>query len=266
VKRQSDLVAFAMLAIALMVPAKSYAGAWTVQRHHWQIFSSATVSDARQSFGRDSQAHTTTKFSKLLLQNTLEFGLTDRVTLFATAGYAVARIREPVAGTSSVQNTSFEGGAKIRLFGQYGIWSLQGSYKSAGAFDLSVSADRKAGQQIDLRLLYGTSFTLLGRNAFVDVQAGQRWINHPRPNETPVDLTAGVWITPRTLLLAQSLNIVSAGDAIAPYSYYRSHKVELSVVEMFAKGWSVKLGAFASPTGQSSLVERGISVALWTRS
>jgi len=264
--QRAAFVPVVMLALALVVPANSYAGAWTLKKFHWQNFSSTTVSEARASFGSNGQGSTPTKFKKLLLQNTLEFGLTDRVTLFATPAFVIASIQEPAAKTSSAQNASFEAGARILLLGKYGALSLQGSYKSAGAFDLSVSADRQPGQQIDLRLLYGTSFTLLDRAAFVDVQVGQRWINHPRPNETPIDLTAGLWITPRTMLLAQSLNIISAGDAIAPYSYYRSHKVELSVVEKFAKGWSVKLGAFAAPTGQNALVERGISVALWTRS
>jgi hypothetical protein len=143
--------------------------------------------------------------------------------------------------------------------------SIQGSYKAAGAFDLSVSANRQAGRQIDARLLYGTNFSLFDISGFADFQVGQRWINRPRPNETPIDLTAGLWILPSTLVMAQSFNIVSAGDATAPYSYYRAHKVELSVVEKISKRWSIKVGAFASPTGQNAIVERGVGVALWTQ-
>ena len=247
------------------MPTNVHAGAWTLQRHHWQVLTVATVTQADALFDGEGRARVPTKFNKSLLQNTLEYGLTDRITAFAASAYVVARVQSPVTGTVSAQDTSFEAGARIGLFRDFGLLSLQGSYKSAGAFDLSVSSNHQPGRQVDVRLLYGTSFKLFDLNGFVDLQAGQRWISRPRPNETPVDLTAGLWLTPRTMLLAQSLNIISAGNGQPPYVYYRSHKVELSLVETLWKGWSLKLGAFASPTGQNALDERGINVALWAR-
>ena len=250
---------------AASMPTSVQAGAWTLQRHHWQVLTVATVTQADALFDGNGRARVPTKFNKELLQNTFEYGLTDRITLFATPAYVVASVQAPATETISAQNTSFEAGTRIGLFRNFGLLSLQGSYKSAGAFDLSVSSNRQPGRQIDVRLLYGRSFKLFDLNGFIDLQAGQRWISQPRPNETPVDLTAGLWLTSRTMLLAQSLNIISAGNGQAPYAYYRSHKVELSVVEKLSEGWSLKLGAFVSPTGQNALDERGISVALWTR-
>jgi hypothetical protein len=254
-----------MLGVTLMTPTDSDAGAWTLRRHHWQMFSGATVSQASMMFGFDGRATVPTKFSKSLLQNTLEYGLTDWATLFATPAFVIANVQTPAMKAVAVRNSSLEAGARILLFERYGVLSIQGSYKSAGAFDLSVSANRQPGRQIDVRLLYGTNFKLFDMDGFADFQVGQRWIAHPRPNETPVDLTAGVWVTPRTLLLVQSLNIISSGDAIAPYYYYRTHKLELSVVQKVTTRWSLQFGAFASPLGQNALVERGVNVSLWTQ-
>ncbi len=70
---------------------------------------------------------------------------------------------------------------------------------------------------------------------------------------------------PDTLVMVQSFNIVSGGDAIAPYTYYRTHKFELSVVEKLTDVWSLQSGAFISPGGQNALDERGFSFALWAK-
>lgn len=253
------------LASMLLNCANAYAGAWTLSKYHWQIFTSATASQADGLFGSDGRPGHPTKFSKLLLQNCLEFGLTDRLTLFAIPAFVVANVQTKETKPVSARNSSFEGGARFLLLDSFGVLSVQGSYKTAGAFDLSVSANRQPGRQIDARLLYGTNFSLFDMSGFADFQIGQRWINRPRPNETPVDLTAGLWVTPSTMVMARSFNVISDGDAISPYSYYRAHKIEVSVVEKLSKRWSLKVGAFASPAGQNAIVERGIGVALWTQ-
>ncbi len=259
------LISATILSLEMMSATNADAGAWTLKKHHWQIFTGAIASQASMMFGADGRPSRATKFSKSLLQNCLEYGLTDHLTLFAIPAAVMANVQAPATKPIIARDSSVEAGARYLVLDDMGMLSVQASYKAAGAFDLSVSDNHHPGRQIDLRLLYGTGFKLLGMNGFADIQVGQRWINHPRPNETPVDLTAGLWLTSRTMLMAQSLNIISAGDAIDPYSYYRSHKVELSVVEKLWSRWSVKVGAFASPAGQNALVERGVSISLWTQ-
>lgn len=249
----------------LLSVAAAQGGAWTLKRGHWQVFTATTQSSAGLSFDRRGHADLATSFNKFLVQNCIEYGATDYLTLFATPDYVLAHVRPTALAAARVSNSSFEGGARLLLEGRHGKLSLQGSYKTAGAFDLSVSANRASGRQIELRLLYGTSFRLFGRDGFVDLQAGQRWIAAPRPNETPVDLTAGLWLTKTWMVMAQSFNIISAGDARPPYTYYRSHKIELSLVQKLSRHWSLQLGAFYSPAGQNALVERGVQVSLWTQ-
>ncbi|HEY0105454.1 MAG TPA: hypothetical protein VGB91_05165 [Rhizomicrobium sp.] len=251
--------------VLLAALGRAEGGAWTLKRGHWQVITATTQSTASMSFDDRGRARLPTGFNKLFLQNTLEYGATGALTLFATPNYISARVVSPNAVPFKASSVSLEAGGRLLLDGRHGKLSLQASYKTAGAFDLSVSANRSSARQIELRLLYGTSFKLFGRDGFADAQIAQRWITHPRPNETPIDLTAGLWLTPRSLVMLQSFNVVSAGDALAPYTYYRSHKLELSFVRKLSRHWSLQLGAFYSPAGQNALVERGLTVSLWTQ-
>ena len=254
----------ALMAMTLCV-GSAQAGAWTLQRGHWQIFTTSTQSQASSSFDAQGRAVVPTKFDKLLLQNTLEYGLTSAITVFATAAYATGKIQTPFVPLTTARDSSLEAGVRLSLYARHGRLSLQTSYKSAGAFDLSVAAGLASGRQIELRLLYGTSFKLFHRDGFADFQIAQRWIAAPRPNETPIDLTIGLWVTRKLMVMAQSFNTISAGDAAAPYTHYRTHKFELSVVEKLSRHWSMQIGAFYSPAGQNALVEKGISMSLWTQ-
>lgn len=256
------------MAIALcpagLSTSKASAAAWTLERHHWQLFNATTMSSARVIFGTKEKASSAVNFRKFLTQNTFEYGLTGSITLFATPAYVTAT-EQTKSNATHASGNSIEAGARILLFAHFGKLSLQSSYKAAGPFDLSTSANRSAARQIELRLLYGNNFRLFGDDGFIDLQTAQRWISNGHPDETAIDLTAGLWLRHDTMVMAQSFNIVSAGNAIAPYVFYRSHKLQLSLVERISKHWSLQVGAFLSPAGQNALAEKGLSLVLWTQ-
>ncbi len=169
--------------VFLMVATQAHAGAWTLHADHSQIITTFTTSSANESFGNAGRADQPTRFSKTFMQASLEFGLTSNITLLLAPSYVIADVATPTTSPLHANNTSFEGGARVLLFGHDGKLAVQATYKTAGAFDLSVSANHESGSQIDLRVLYGTNFKLFGDNGFFDVEAGERFINHPRPNE-----------------------------------------------------------------------------------
>jgi hypothetical protein len=253
------------LFIALVAGGNCFAGAWTLKKHHWQTFNATTLSAARSMFESHGRASSALKFRKFLTQNTFEYGLDDRVTAFVTPAYVSVASQFLAGKMTRATGSSLEVGARILLLGRVGKLSLQGSYKAAGPFDLSDSSNQKAARQVEVRLLYGTGFKLAGDDGFFDAQAGQRWLNRGRPDETVLDLTAGLWFRSDTMLMAQSFNIVSSGNARPPFAYFRSHKVELSLVERISRHWSLQLGGYLSPAGENALVERGLSVVLWTQ-
>lgn len=207
------------LTLAVCLPSltsqQASGAAWTLPRHHWQIFNATTMSSASAMFGTNGRSSSPVKFQKFLTQNTLEYGLTDYVTLFATPTYVSAEVETAAGKTTRASGSSVEAGARILLLSHIGKLSLQSSYKAAGPFDLSNSANQSPARQVELRLLYGNDFKLFGDDAFLDLQAAQRWINRGRPDETAFDLTAGLWLRRDTMVMAQSFNIVSAGSARA---------------------------------------------------
>jgi hypothetical protein len=261
----SALKAALALTALIQLPLPAHAGTWTQEKGSWFVISSFDVARAGKGFDDDSRPRADIKFDKSYLKTLAEFGLTSRITLFAVTDYVAASVAWAGHAPFKARDLSLEGGARMRVLDDDGTWSLQASYKAAGPFDLSNSFRPDAARVAELRTLYGTSFKFFGRDGFADVEAAQRWITHPRPNETVLDLSAGLWLDEKTMAMLQVFNTVSAGNAEPPYTYFRTHKLELSVVRCLTGRISLQVGAFVSPAGQNSLVEQGLTIALWMR-
>ncbi len=255
----------ALLVFFGFFPEPSRAGAWTLNRGEKQTITSVTFSRASRKFDGADKPSQKLVFDKLCTQNSFEYGLTNAVTLFATSEFVTAQYSDDRRAVVHARSAAVEAGVKILLLTRIGMFSLQGAAKTAGALDMSVSAYKASGSQVELRLLYGRNYKLLGLNGFADVQVAERWIRRPRPNELAVDATLGLWLTPRTLAMVKSYNIISGGGGQPPYTFYRMHKLELSVVRRITKRWSLQIGAFVSPFGQNIVDERGFGAALWYR-
>jgi hypothetical protein len=244
------------------------AGAWTQDSGATQIITSITVSEAFDQFGPIATPRGF-YFNKTFIQSSLEYGLTNSLTLLAAPEYVSARWGATAQPAIKAPDTAIEAGLRLRLFSGAGVFSVQGTVETAGAFDLYVAdpASTGAGRLIsgkaaELRVLYGSNFKLLGCSGFSDLEAAQRWISAPRPNEIAFDTTTGIWLSKKTLLLLQSFETVSQGKTNQPYS---ADKLELSAVHTLVKGWSLQLGGFVSPAGQNTIEERGLTLAIWRR-
>jgi hypothetical protein len=254
----------AWIIFAALLPGSALAGAWTLPRGHLQLISGTIYANADHAFDNRGSASLPVTYDKVLTQAYVQYGITDWLTAFLDPEYAVAR-SGPAGGHISVaRDAAIAGGARVRITDAIGLVSLEASVKSAGAFNLSVSANSVvSGRQAELRALYGMNFPLLGRFAFFDVEVAHRWVSGGRPDEVPIDLTLGWHASPKLMFMAQSFNIVSGG-ARPPYGYYRSHKLQFSAIYDFSARYSLQAGAFFSPAGQNSLEERGLELSLWT--
>jgi hypothetical protein len=239
------------------------AGAWTQTEGTTQIILGATYSGANSNFDSSGEPDKPVSFSKLWSSIWAECGGNDDLTLIGSLEFASAQIANGTSPAMRASDFAYGAGARYRLFDSFGVLSLQATVKSAGAFDMSVAVNDKSGEQGELRLLYGTNFTLFDRQGFFDAEVAERWIAGARPNETPVDLTLGMHVTHSGSVLLQNFNVISGGDARAPYTYYRSHKLELSWVNELGHGISVQVGAFFSPAGQNALDEDGATLSFW---
>jgi hypothetical protein len=249
------------------IPSPSWPGAWTLDRGQTQIISGITLSRASKDFDGAGRPTQDVSFDKNFSGTYFEYGLTDDVTLFGSPEYVSAQSQIGNGPTASARSFAMEAGVRILLFAHIGMLSIQGSGKSAGLYDMycvgSTYSKEPSGRRAELRLLYGTSFKFLGRDGFIDLQAAERWINRPRPDETVLDATAGLRLWPGTLMMVQSFNTQSAGGGDQSYAAYRQHKFEVSVVQRITDRWSLQIGGFSSPIGQNVVAEQGIVVSVW---
>jgi len=245
----------------------AHAAAWMRDAGSWQVISSLIYTDARHSFGNGSRAGTPTQFRRALLQTDTEYGWSDALSLFLRTESAFVHVRDAWNRSDAVSN-AFEGGFRYHLgdnvLTEYDTLSVEAMARQAGAFNFSVSADGTAGgRAAGLRLLYGLPFKLAGLDGFANAEAGQRWLSAPRPDETVLDLTAGLWLTRRTMVMLQNFNVVS-GPARRPYVRYRSHKLQLSYVWRWSPRFALQGGAYFSPAGANALQESGLVLSLWS--
>lgn len=249
--------------VLLLMADGAHAGAWTLDRHKLAIFAGTTTSTASRRYDDGGVPAKSIVFNKLLLQSWMEYGLTDTVTVFAAPEYVLAQSDMNGTGTATAHSTSVEAGLRILLLTKIGMLSLQASGKSAGAFDMSVSSSGEAGRQFEARLLWGRSFKLFRRDAFVDVEVAQRWIARPRPDEIALEATAGWRVTPQYLVLVQSFNFMTSGTVKPPYQPYELSKLQFSLIHRLSRRWSLQSGYFFSLTGRNIVKETGVIGTLW---
>jgi hypothetical protein len=248
-----------------LFPGAAFAGAWTLPEGTTQIITTVTNSDASKSFDQNSKASEDVTFHKIFLSAYAEYGWNDWLTLVAIPEYASANSAAPGRATQKADDFALSGGARVRLFNDAGVFSLQATARSAGAFELDTSVDQDPGEDFELRALYGTHFELFDRAGCIDIQIAQRWATGKRPDETPVDLTLLYDVGWNTQMLLQNFNVVSQGSGQPPFAYYRYHKLALSAVHPLWGAFSIQLGAFVSPAGQNALREQGLFMGIWAK-
>ena len=255
------------LMLTLISAGAAQAGAWLQDKGHWQIIASFEASRANGGFDAQGHLDPTIKFDKLYMKCLVEYGWSDRMTIFAAPQYVLATSRPGAAQPiTSLNDGAIEIGARLRLFHTFGVASFESSYTSAGPSDLSNSRRLDSAQVSEFRLLYGTNYRLLGRDGFLDLEAAERFVSRPRPDETVLDATAGLWLNPKTLLMVQSFNTVSGANAMPPDTFFSSNKIEVSMVLRLSERWSLQLGSFVVPAGRNALMEQGVVAAFWARS
>jgi hypothetical protein len=256
-----------LLALVLLLVSQPVgAAAWLQPEDHWQAIASAVYTDARHSFGDGARPGSPTLFQRGLLQTDTAYGWDDDLTLLLRTETANVHVHNAASRQNALSN-AVEVGARYRLgdgvLTGYDVVSVEGMARAAGAFNFSVSANGHAGGEGGgLRLLYGAPLGLFGRDGFLDVELGQRWLTRARPDETVLDLTAGLWLSPSTMFMLQSFNLIS-GPAGAPYMRFRSHKVQISHVWRWSPRFSLQSGAYFSLAGANALEESGMVISLW---
>lgn len=257
-----------LLAAALCcLSAPAFGEAWTLQEDRVQAITGLVFSEADHSYGSNAPM----QFQKTLFTTYSEYGLRDDLTLFVHTESAYVQVEQGGLAPYHAMDNAVEAGARLRVdpwmgWGDFGVLSVEASLLTAGAFNFAVSANRSTGGEgSQLRLLYGRGFRLWDHDAFFNAEVAHRFLTGPRPDETPLDLTGGVWLDGDNMVMAQSFNLFAGAGTIAAYPGFRSHKLQFSWVRRLSDRFLVQAAGFFSPAGRNALVEQGACLSLWSR-
>jgi len=256
-----------IFALVLLGPCPAWAGAWTADPDGWLNISGVILSDSGRNFGSAAPL----SFRHALLQTYTEYGWQPDMTLLFKTETSYVEVTQNGAAPYHAFDNAFEAGARWRFdpfagWSDFGVFALEVTLRTAGAFNFAVSANRTAGGNgAQLRLLYGRGFKLWDMDGYVDLQAGESFLSGGRADETPLDFTAGLWLDNDNLAMLQSFNLFAGPGSLAAYPAFESHKLQLSWVRRITHSTSIQAGGFFSPIGHNALVEQGVCLSLWLR-
>jgi hypothetical protein len=259
-------VAWGICAGLTLAPCAALAGAWTWTAGTGQATVTGTMSSATRTFDTSGVMQPTTRYNKFELQGWFEYGVTDRFTAIVAPGLQHVDIAPPTDSRRSGLGYTEFGGRYSLLQGDSWVFSGQATMRVPGTNDTSnPAAIGYTGVETDLRGLLGTTFSVYGMAAFVDVQLAQRLRAGGPPNEFRADATFGIRPAARWMVLAQSFNVISEGAGSPPFSRYEYFKLQLSAIYALNQAWSVQLGGFTAYAGRNALQENGAVLGLWYR-
>ncbi len=240
---------------ATVAAGVAHAGAWPLPPGEGQIIVKYERQTADEAFAEDGSVVPLFERTDESLSAFVEYGLTRRLTFQGQAAYT--------RGEDAF--VEYEGRGPISLGLRYTVLQTSRTvvsvYAGATAAGEGRNADFAAPAQgdgdVELRVLAGRSGRWRGRNVFAEVQAA-RLARADLPDETRVDTTLGVDVTPSWMLLLQNYAGHAEGDEDSP----QWAKAEVSLVRRFGP-WRAQLGWRHGYAGRNVPLERGPVVGVW---
>jgi hypothetical protein len=144
------------------------------------------------------------------------------------------------------------------------VTSAQVTFRIPGTYEYTnPAAIGYTDPEVDVRGLVGYSFKAGTLPSFVDVEIAQRFRIGGPPDEFRTDITLGVNVTDKWLLLAQSFNVTSEGAGTWGFGSFGYYKLQLSAVYAVTKSVSLQLGGYSTYWGRNALQENGLVVGAW---
>lgn len=257
--RQRRGAVAAVFALTMSVAATTAeAGAWPAPKGEGLLILKAEDEQADHGFSprRDRAAIPHLRDDYLSLYG--EYGLTPRLTLQGKASFTDGRD----------QYISYSGRGPIELGLRWAVLQSDRTVLSLYVGGVAPGVGRNAayagagqgGGDAELRVLFGRSARVAGRETFIDLEAARVIRSGGLADETRLDLTAGARLTPKWMVLLQSF----AGRADG--AGYRSDwvKLEGGVVRDLGP-WSLQAGWRSVVAGRETPISSGPVLGVWRR-
>ena len=252
--------------IAVSLPICAQASPWPRGDNRLFVATNAEFFIATDDFLPSTPDEATDSYKRYDLKTYAEFGLTDQITLGGTVIYSQSTI------SNRFEARQASGFSQIEAFAQHQLWA---SAKSVGAvrvtggvptrFETGLRPNIETdGAVAELRFLYGRNIALKPFKIFASAEAGYRKRFGDAADFGQVDITVGVEPTDKFLLLLQSYNAKSIGNAADDGVSFDLYKISPSIVWRLRKRWAIQAGATFEYAGQN--VQRGNTyfLGLWS--
>lgn len=249
------MITVASLALAaVFFCGEARAGAWPVPVGETLTILKYERADSNEAFDLDGERYGAVERTDEVASLYAEHGLTERLTLQGKVSWA----RGEEGGAAYDGRGPLELGLRyVFMKRRRAVISLYLGGVVAGEGRNAGYADPgEGGTDVEARVLAGRSFTAARRPAFVEAQVA-RLVRQELPDETRLDLTAGVEPAPDWLLLVQTY----AGWTDSDPQWI---KLEASVVRRFGD-WRLQAGWRTSIAGKASPAEAGPVLGIWRR-
>ena len=255
--RRGAAVSLGVLALAC-AGGSAYAGAWPTPKGDTQLI--LKVEDEQGGEGYDpSRNRVAIPYQRQdYLSLFLEHGLTSSLTLQAKASYTSGEdqfVRYSGRGPIELglHWAAFQRGRTVISFYAGGLYNGVGQ----NAYYARPDIGHYDGE---LRALFGQSARIAGHETFVDAEVAHLFRSGGLADENRFDLTAGVYATPKWLVLFQSYS-GATDDSVVKSDWV---KLEGGVVRHLGP-WSLQAGWRGVVYGRETPISSGPVIGVWRR-
>lgn len=270
------VLALALAALCLLFPSKLSAGAWTSDKGHGQIIVTGSFFQTTKNFDKGGTARTFDyhgRFRQTSVESYLEYGLAKRTTLVLKVPVEFLDYSNHYGAMHSSGSGDVEIACRERFNSLESPWALSAQLAVAvPAYPAQRNpAPGNHQEDVEARFLLGRSLKRARHHAFWDAEAAYRYRSGAPADQVRADLTAGIDLSRRVMLLGQSFltfglrNGVPSTEITNPnaQSDFDLYKGQVSLVIRLGRGTRLQAGwndAFAGRnTGQGSTA----MLAIW---
>jgi hypothetical protein len=261
--------------ICLVLPRNLYAGAWTSDAGHGQVIVTTSFFQTTENFDKSGAAQkfgNNGRFRQFMVESYLEYGLTRRATLIVKAPADFLDYSNDYGAQHSAGFGDLEIACRGRLNSPESSWAVSGQVTAAFPAYSERRNPAPGNHQEDLegRLLVGHSLNRL-HHAFWDAEAAYRFRSGAPADQVRADLTGGLDLTPRLMLLGQTFLIFGLrnGAPVAAItnpnaqSDFDLYKVQASLVIRLWHGTRLQAGWNDAFAGRNTGQGHAAILAIW---
>ncbi len=244
------------------------ASAWNPAQWKGELISGYVVSSAGEAVDEFGDTVGLDIYRKQIVQNYGNVGLTDRLALIGSFDWQDTQIAAPGVEAAFSRPSSVSAGLQYQLSRREGhATAISVSYVDGIDLPVQLLTLESRRPSVEVRALWGESRSVLGFNAFAELQAAGRMELDGRYASSHAQATLGMDPTARTKLLAKAryARIEAGTFERIPIARQERWELEASAVWRAWRQNYVELGYVGTVGVRNGVRESGYKIGYWTK-